>query len=102
MKKVLLSAVLLAAASTSALAWTDGRGYWHEGPQLYGPIGPQNGYYLGPPPPSPGYYGAPYGYGAPIYSGPVVVAPPPTDAQVIAGTILGITSMFARPHYRGW
>ena len=30
---------------------------------------------------------------------PVVVAPPPTDAQVNAGTILGITSMFARGRY---
>src|SRR6516165_4543293 len=27
---------------------------------------------------------------------PVVAAPPPTDAQVIAGTILGIAGMFAR------
>jgi hypothetical protein len=27
---------------------------------------------------------------------PVVVAPPPTDAEVVAGTILGIASMFAR------
>jgi hypothetical protein len=26
---------------------------------------------------------------------PAVVAPPPTDAQVIAGTILGIAGMFA-------
>jgi len=30
---------------------------------------------------------------------PVVVAPPTTDAQVNAGTILGITSMFARGRY---
>ena len=32
--------------------------------------------------------------GAPIYGPPVVVAPPPpTDAQVIAGTILGIAGL---------
>jgi hypothetical protein len=37
---------------------------------------------------------APYGLGAPIYGPPVVVAPPPpTDAQVIAGTILGIAGL---------
>jgi hypothetical protein len=30
---------------------------------------------------------------------PVVVAPPPTDAKVIAGTILGVASMFARGRY---
>jgi len=29
----------------------------------------------------------------PIYGPPVVVAPPPTDAQVIAGTILGIAGL---------
>jgi hypothetical protein len=29
----------------------------------------------------------------------VVVAPPPTDARVIAGTVLGVASMFARRHW---
>jgi hypothetical protein len=37
---------------------------------------------------------APYGLGAPIYGPPGVVAPPPpTDAQVLAGTILGIAGL---------
>jgi hypothetical protein len=97
MKKLLtISAAVLVLTSSAANAWTDRWGHWHEGPQLYGPIGSQNGYYLGPPPPAPGYYGAPYGYGAPIYGAPVVVLPPPTDAEVVAGTVLGIASMFAR------
>src|SRR5215831_21282294 len=85
MKRFLLAATVLAFASTSASAWTDRFGHWHEGPALYGPINPGAVY-------AP--YGVPpavYGYGA-----PVIVAPPPTDAQVIAGTILGIASMFAR------
>jgi hypothetical protein len=30
---------------------------------------------------------------------PMVAAPPPMDAQVIAGTILGVASMFARGRY---
>ena len=90
MKKLLLASVL-AIASTSANAWTDGRGHWVEGPQLYGPI-------------NPGTLYAPYGTPPVVYDygSPVIVAPPPTDAQVIAGTVLGIASMFARPHYRGW
>jgi hypothetical protein len=96
MKKLLLSAVLLATASTSAFAWTDGRGHWFEGP--VGPYGdPPVGYrYEAPPccgyllPPPPGYYPPPV----------VLYPPPPTDAQVIAGTILGIASMFGRRH--GW
>jgi hypothetical protein len=33
---------------------------------------------------------------------PVVVAPPPTDAQVIAGTILGITGMVINGNRRHW
>jgi hypothetical protein len=32
----------------------------------------------------------------------VVVAPPPTDAEVIAGTVLGIASMFARWEVLMW
>jgi hypothetical protein len=85
MKKLLLAAGLT-LASTSAFAWTDRSGHWHEGPQLYGPINP--GAIYAP-------YGVPpaYGYGPPaIYGGPVVVAPP-TDTQVIAGTILGIAGL---------
>jgi len=86
MKKLLtMTAIALVLSSTAASAWTDRFGHWHEGPALYGPINPGAVY-------AP--YGVPpavYGYGA-----PVIVAPPPTDAQVIAGTILGIASMFAR------
>ena len=90
MKKLLLAAALV-LASTSAFAWTDQSGHWHEGPQLYGPVNP--GAVYAPYGVPPGYgYGAPppvvYGYGA-----PVIVAPPPTDTQVIAGTILGIAGM---------
>ena len=91
LKKLFLTAAVLACASTSAFAWTDRFGHWHEVPQLYGPINPgaavyapygaQPAYVYGPPPP------VVYGYGA-----PVIVAPPPTDAQVIAGTILGIAA----------
>jgi hypothetical protein len=96
MKKLLLSVAILAIASSAANAWTDGRGHWFEGP--VGPYGdPPVGYRYEAPPA--------YGYPPPVpygYGGPVVVVPPPTDAQVIAGTILGIASMFARPHYRGW
>jgi hypothetical protein len=93
MKKLALAAVALAFASTSAFAWTDRSGHWHEGPTLYGPINPgavyapygvPPAYGYGPPPPPP----AVYGYGA-----PVIVAPPPTDTQVIAGTILGIAGL---------
>jgi len=88
MKKLLLASAL-AIASTSANAWTDRFGHWYEGP----PPPPANLYGAPVPPP---YYGVPYGYGAPIYGPPVVVVPPPTDAQVIAGTVLGIVSMFGR------
>ena len=101
MKKLfVISAAALVLTSTAANAWTDRWGHWHERPTLYGPINPgvvaapygypptfgapSPGYFYGPPPP------AVYGYG-----GPVIVAPPPTDAQVIAGTVLGIASMFA-------
>jgi hypothetical protein len=90
MKKLLaVTAAALVLSSTSAFAWTDRFGHWHEGPQLYGPINPGAVY-------AP--YGAPpaYGYGPPAvygYGGPVIVAPPPTDTQVIAGTILGIAGM---------
>ena len=38
-------------------------------------------------------YGPPATVYRPIYGPPVVVAPPPTDAQVIAGTILGIAGL---------
>jgi hypothetical protein len=95
-KKVLLSAVLLATASTSALAWTDGRGHWFEGP--VGPYGdlPQGYRYEAP----PAYAYPPPAYAPGYYPPPVVVAPPPTDAQVIAGTVLGIANMFA--HRRHW
>jgi hypothetical protein len=88
MKKLLLASAL-AIASTSANAWTDRFGHWYEGPP------PPPAYLYGAPVPPP-YYGVPYGYGAPIYGPPVVVVPPPTDAQVIAGTVLGIVSMFGR------
>lgn len=72
MKTLITAAGLLALASTSAFAWTDGRGHWREGPQLYGPINPGNVYapYGGPPPayfygpPPPAVYGYP-GYYAP-------------------------------------
>jgi hypothetical protein len=91
MKKLLLAVSVLAFASTSAFAWTDRAGHWHEGPQLYGPVNPGAVYARYGVPPAYGY-GAPppvvYGYGA-----PVIVAPPPTDTQVIAGTILGIAGM---------
>jgi len=91
LKKLFLTAAVLACASASAFAWTDRYGHWHERPQLYGPINPgavyapygaPPAYAYGPPPP------AVYGHGA-----PVIVAPPPTDTQVIAGTILGIAGM---------
>jgi hypothetical protein len=83
MKKLLLASVLAIASTTAANAWTSRSGHWHEGPTLYGPINPGAVY-------AP--YGVPpaYGYG---YGAPVVVAPPPTDTQVIAGTILGIAGM---------
>jgi hypothetical protein len=90
MKKLLaVTAAALVLSSTAASAWTDRFGHWHEGPTLYGPINPDAVY-------AP--YGAPpaYGYGPPAvygYGGPVIVAPPPTDTQVIAGTILGIAGM---------
>jgi hypothetical protein len=84
MRKLLLASVL-ALASTSANAWTDGRGHWFEGP--VGPYGdPPVGYRYEAPPA--------YGYPPPVYAPGYY--PPPTDAQVIAGTILGVTSMFAR------
>jgi hypothetical protein len=95
MRKNLLAATVLAFASTSAFARTDWFGHWHEGPQLYGPINPGAVYapYGAPPP-------AVYGYG-----GPVIVAPPPTDTQVIAGTILGIAGLAidaSMHHGRHW
>jgi hypothetical protein len=87
LKKLFLTAAVLAFASTSAFAWADRFGHWHEGPLLYGPISPGAVYApYGPPPayapPPPAYYGA-----------PVIVAPPPTDTQVIAGAILGIAGL---------
>jgi len=91
MKKLLLASVL-ALASTSANAWTDRWGHWQEGPYYPDMVPPSYSY--NPYPPVPPYYGPP------AYGGPVVVVPPPTDAQVIAGTILGIAGMFA--HGRHW
>jgi hypothetical protein len=102
MKKLLLATALAIASTTAANAWTDRAGHWHEGPTLYGPINPGAVYAPYGVPPAYGY-GAPppvaYGYGA-----PVVVAPPPTDTQVIAGTILGIAGMAidASRHGRHW
>jgi hypothetical protein len=84
MKKLLLASVLAIASTTAANAWTSRSGHWHEGPQFYGPINPGTVY-------AP--YGVPPAYG---YGGPVIVAPPPTDTQVIANTILGIAGMFGR------
>ena len=93
MKKLALAAVALAFASTSAFAWTDRSGHWHEGPTLYGPINPgavyapygvPPAYGYGPPPP------AIYGYGTPV------IVERPTDTQVaisagaaVLGAILG-------------
>jgi len=88
MRKILLAAAVLAFASTSASAWTDRFGHWHEGPQLYGPINP--GAVYAPYGVPPAYMYAP---AVPAYGAPVIVAPPPTDAQVIAGTILGIAGL---------
>jgi hypothetical protein len=90
MKRFLLAATVLAFASTSAFAWTDRFGHWHEGPQLYGPINPGAVYAPYGAPPAYGYGPV---YGGPVYGGPVIVAPPPTDTQVIAGTIMGIAGM---------
>ena len=91
-KTLLAAAAMLVCASGAANAWTDRSGHWHEGPQIYGPINPGAVY-------AP--YGAPPAYG---YGGPVIVAPPPTDTQVIAGTILGIAGLAidASRHGRHW
>jgi hypothetical protein len=91
MKKLLaITAAALVLTSTAANAWTDQYGRWQEGPAYPGLV-PHYAYNPAP------YYGhpipPPYAYG-PVYP-PVVVVPPPTDAQVIAGTILGIAGMFA-------
>src|SRR6516162_4573237 len=99
MKKLLaITAAALVLSTASASAWTDQFGRWQEGPAYPGLV-PHYAYnpppYYGHPLPPPYAYGPAYGYGGPIYGGPVVVAPP-TDAQVIAGTVLGIASMFAR------
>ena len=104
MKKLLaITAAVLVLTSSAANAWTDQFGRWQEGPAYPGLV-PHYAYnpppYYGHPLPPPYSYGPPVAYGAPIYGAPVVVVPPPTDAQVIAGTILGIASMFARG--RGW
>jgi hypothetical protein len=97
MKKLLLAAGLVlastSATTTSALAWADQWGHWHEGPQFYGPINPgavyapygvPPAYGYGPPPP------AIYGYGTPV------IVERPTDTQVaisagaaVLGAILG-------------
>jgi hypothetical protein len=103
MKKLLLASALAIASTTAANAWTDRFGHWQEGPYYPGMVPPSYSYnpppWYGHPLPPPYAYAPPYAYGAPIYGPPVVVAPPPTDAQVIAGTILGIASMFARGRY---
>jgi hypothetical protein len=91
-KTLLAAAAMLAYVSGSAHAWTDRYGHWHEGPTLYGPINPGAVY-------AP--YDVPPAYG---YGGPVIVAPP-TDAQVIAGTILGIAGLAidaSMNHGRHW
>jgi len=100
MKLLATTAVALVLTSSAAFAWTDRAGHWHEGPQLYGPInrgalvapyGPPPAYFYGPPPPVA--YGPPpmaYGY-PPVYGPPAYY--PPSDAQVIAGTIMGIAGM---------
>jgi hypothetical protein len=103
MKKLLaITAAVLVFTSSAANAWTDQFGHWQEGPAYPGLV-PHYAYnpppYYGHPLPPPYAYGAPYAYGPPIYGAPVVVVPPPTDAQVIAGTVLGIASMFARGRY---
>jgi len=85
MKKLLLVTVFAIASATAANGWTDQTGRWHEGPTFYGPVNPGAVYAPYGVPPA---YGYGYGYGA-----PVIVAPPPTDTQVIAGTILGIAGM---------
>jgi len=94
---LVLAPVISGAASSAANAWTDQFGHWQEGPAYPGLV-PHYAYnpppYYGHPLPPPYAYGSPYGYGA-----PVVAVPPPTDAQVIAGTVLGIASMFARGRY---
>jgi hypothetical protein len=93
MKKLLTTtATVLVLMSSAANAWTDGRGHWFEGP--VGPYGdPPVGYRYEAPP----AYGYPPPVYAPGYYPPsVVVVPPPTDAEVVAGTVLGIASMFAR------
>lgn len=69
MKLLMTTAAVLALATTSASAWTNGSGHWVEGPTLYGPInrgamyapyGAPPAYFYGPPPPAvygyPGYY----------------------------------------------
>jgi hypothetical protein len=45
MKKLLLGAAILAAASSAANAWTDGRGHWFEGP-IPPPLGWVYGRYI--------------------------------------------------------
>ena len=84
MKKLILAAALT-LASTSAFAWTDQTGQWHEGPQLYGPINPgavyapvAPAYVYGPPPP------AIYGYGGPV----IVERPTDTQIAITAGAAL--------------
>ena len=95
MKKLLaITAAVLALASTPAAAWTTRGGHWIEGPRFVAPYSPASPLRYGPPliyAPAYGGPGLSYGYDA-----PVIVAPPPTDAQVIAGAALGIASMFAR------
>ena len=89
---LVLAPVISGAASSAANAWTDQFGHWQEGPAYPG-LMPHYAY--NPPP----YYGhpipPPYAYG-PLYGGPVIVAPPPSDAQVITGAILTGICAFSR------
>ena len=89
---LVLAPVISGAASSAANAWTDQFGHWQEGPAYPGLV-PHYAY--NPPP----YYGhpkpPPYANG-PLYGGPVIVAPPPSDAQVITGAILTGICAFSR------
>jgi hypothetical protein len=100
MKKLFaITAAAFVLTSSAANAWTDQYGHWQEGPAYPGLV-PHYAYnpppYYGHPLPPPYAYGPPVAYGAPIYGGPVVVAPSPTDAQVITGAILTGICAFSR------
>ena len=86
MKKMLaITAAALVLSSTAANAWTTRGGHWVEGPYgvaPYSPAAPYAAPYVYAPPPP-----VMYGYGGPVY------VAPPTDAQVIAGAVLGIAQI---------